>query len=226
MRKLPVVLVVLGLALVGADRLAHALATDEAEQRLATEGLTEPSVSVGGFPFLTQLLARDFAEVEVDARSLVRDAGRARDVTATARDVHVQRGREVTVGELSARGVVPYDEVLRRVDLPGLRVGPTADGQVRLRRDVTVLGQSLTVTATARVEARGNRLRVVPTAFELVDGAAVDDQLASLLVDRFAFSYALRDLPDGVTVRRIVPTDEGFAVEVSGRDVSFSDVSG
>src|SRR5512134_759166 len=123
MRKLLVVLVVLGLALVGADRLAHALATDEAEQRLVTEGLTEPSVRVGGFPFLTQLLSRDFAEVEVDARSLVRDAGRAEDVTATARDVHVQRGREVTVGELSARGVVPYDEVLRRVDLPGLRVG-------------------------------------------------------------------------------------------------------
>ena len=70
MRTLLVTLVVLLLLAVGADRVAEKVATDRAESRLAAEGLRDPQVEAGGFPFLLQLLDRRFDDVHVTAAAL------------------------------------------------------------------------------------------------------------------------------------------------------------
>jgi hypothetical protein len=150
MRKLLVVLVLLGLAAVAADRVAHKVAADEAEQRLAAEGLEEPAVTVRGFPFLTQLAAREFDDVDVTARLVRTGNGRARRVEAHGHDVRVPSGGDVVVGRLEATGTVPYAEVERRLGRPGLSLSAAGDGQVRLRSDVPVPGGTLAVTARAR----------------------------------------------------------------------------
>ena len=223
MRAFVVFLVVLGLAGVVGDRIAVRVATDEAEQRLASRGFTSPEVEVDGFPFLTQLVSRQFDDVTVVAPSLEVDGRRAREVTATGVDVTAPRGGRVTVDRVRAEGTVTYAEVLRQAGRPdGLRLGPAGDGQVRLRRDVTVLGRTVAVTARGRVEARGQRVRIVPASFELADGGPVDDRLAAQLVGRFSLDYPVRELPRGVTVRRVVPGPDGFRVEVAGAHVSFA----
>jgi hypothetical protein len=173
MRKILVLLVVLGLLGVAGDRVARKFATDEAEKRLATHGLATPTVDVAGFPFLTQLLARRFDDV--------------------------------------------------RVSTPSLRIGSGRAEQLRLRRDVSVLGRTFAVTARGRVEPQGNRLRVVPTSFERAGGAAIDDQLAQVLAGRFSLDYQIRGLPSGVHVQRIAPAQNGFVVDVSGRDVTLTE---
>jgi hypothetical protein len=225
MRKLLVVLIVLGLALVGADRVAAKIATDEAEQRLAAEGIAEPSVTVAGFPFLTQLLSRRFDEVELRSPAVRTDAGRAEDITATGSDVRAPRGGQVVVGRLTARGTIPYAEVLRRADQPGLSLTGADGGDVRLTRDVTLQGRTFSVRALGRVEASGSRIRLVPSRLRLEGGEAVDGSLETLLAGQLAVEYPVTGLPDGVRVERVTAGADGFVVDVGGEDLALSSVS-
>lgn len=223
MRKFLVFLIVLALVGLAGDRVAHRLATDAAASRLAARGLSEPTVEVGGFPFLDQLLRREFDQVRVGSTSLRTAAGSAGSVRLVARDVAAPSGGPVTVGRLTARGTVSYAEVLRQVGARGLRLRDGGDGTVRLSRDVTVLGRTRSATAVGRVEPRGRRLRVVATGVQLANGAPLDDGLARALAERFAVVYTLPDLPRGVVIRRVVPGAHGFVISASGRDVSFAD---
>ncbi len=221
MRKLLIVLVVLGLLAVVADRVALKFATDEAQRRLVSAGLTSPQVHVSGFPFLTQALSRHFDDVQVNATSAELGIGRAEHVSGTAQDVTVPSSGPATAGQLTAKGTISYAEVLRQVDQPGLRLSNAGAGQVELRRDVTVLGLTYSAVARGRVKADGNRLLVTPTSVQVAGGGAIDSRLSSLIKDRVTVSYRIRGLPDGVKIERIAPTDAGFVVGVSGRDVQL-----
>jgi hypothetical protein len=219
MRKLLVVLVVLALLGVLADRVAAKFATDEAQRRLVSAGLTSPQVEVRGFPFLTQLLARHFNDVRVTTSAVQIGTGRADRVSGTARDVEVPSSGPATAGRLDARGTIPYDEVLRQVNQSGLQLGNAGSGEVQLKRQVSVLGRTYTAVAHGRVEPKGNRLLVTPTSVKLVGGGVVDKGLSSLIRDRFTFSYRIRGLPEGLQIDKITPVEDGFVVHVSGRDV-------
>jgi hypothetical protein len=219
MKKLLIFVVVVGLLAIAGDRVAAKLATDEAKKRLVSAGVSSPEVDVRGFPFLTQLLARHFNDVRVTTPAVRIGTGRADQVSGTARDVTVPSSGPATAGHLSARGTIPYAEVLAQVSQPGLQLGDAGSGKVALKEQVSALGQTLSVVAQARVESKGNQLLVTPTALRLAGGGAVDAQLSSLVTDRFTFSYRIRGLPAGVHIDRITPAAGGFVVDVSGRDV-------
>jgi LmeA-like phospholipid-binding len=221
MRKLLIVLVVLGLIAVIGDRVALKLATDEAQRRLDEAGLTSAKVDVGGFPFLTQALARQFDDVQVSASSAEIGTGRAELVSGTAQDVKVPSSGPATAGQLTAKGTIAYAEVLRQVNQPGLQLSNAGDGQVELKREVSVLGSTYSAVARGRVTPEGNRLLVTPTSVQLAGGGAIDATLSRLIKDRFTVSYRIRGLPDGLHIERITPTDAGFVVGVAGRDVAL-----
>ena len=222
MRKLLVVLVVVGLLAVAGDRVAVKFATDDAQRRLVAAGLTSPRVDVRGFPFLTQLLARRFDDVRVTTTTLKIGTGSADQVSGTARDVTVPSSGPATVGQLTARGTIAYAEVLRQVHESGLRLRRAGSGQVQLQRQVSVLGRTYAVVARGRVEARGSKLVVTATSFALAGGGAVDQRLSSLIANRFTFTYRIRGLPKGVQIDRITAADDGFVVNASGRDVRLA----
>lgn len=221
-RTLLVVLLVLSVVAVAGDRVAEHLVTSDAEQRLAENGVTDPQVDVSGFPFLTQLVSRRFDDVTLTGTGA--EVGRARvsDIRVRARQVELPSGADATAGGLRANVLVPYDEVLERAGRPELAMSPAGDGRVRLRGEVDLLGRTVEVVAVGRVQVGDTRLRVRPQSFRLPDGGAVDATLRGLLDDRFTISYPLRPaLPDGVTLRRVSATADGFRVTLTGRDVSF-----
>ena len=86
-----VLLVVIAVIGIAGDRLAARLAADEAERRLVAEGFTGPSVTMHGFPFLTQLAARRFERVTLTADSLDSGEGEARAVSAESRSSRLGR---------------------------------------------------------------------------------------------------------------------------------------
>jgi hypothetical protein len=222
MRKLLVFLVVVGLVAVIGDRVAEKFATDEAQRRLVSAGLTAPQVDVRGFPFVTQLLARRFDDVHVTTSAVRIGTGHANQVSGTARDVKVPSSGPAIVGQLTARGTIPYAEVLRQVHREGLALRSAGAGQVQLRRDVSVLGQSYAVVARGRVSTHGDRVVVTPTSVKLAAGATVSSRLSGLLAQQLSFAYRIRGLPDGVRIDRITPASGGFVVDVSGRDVRLA----
>src|SRR6478609_377882 len=76
-RVLLMVIVVLGGLFVAADRLTVAYAQSQAAEKIQSmKGLTDkPNVSIKGFPFLTQVAARDLNEVTVNIDNLTAPAG-------------------------------------------------------------------------------------------------------------------------------------------------------
>lgn len=220
MRKLLVLLILVAAIGVGGDRLAAGLVADEAQRRLVSEGFTDPSVTMHGFPFLTQLAAREFDRVTVTADAVEAGDGEAGAVSAELTDVRAPKSGPVQVGALTARGTVPYDVVSRAVRSPSVQLAPAPGGEVEVTRTVEVAGQSFDVVARARVEARGDRLRIVPTDLQVAGLPSIDDRLSALLSDRVALVYDIPDLPTGVQVERVTATDGGFEVRVTGRGVS------
>ena len=142
MKKLLIFVVIVGLLAIAGDRVAAKLATDEAKKRLVSAGVSSPEVDVRGFPFLTQLLARHFNDVRVTTPAVRIGTGRADQVSGTARDVTVPSSGPATAGHLSARGTIPYAEVLAQVNQPGLQLGDAGSGKVQLKEQVSALGQT------------------------------------------------------------------------------------
>jgi hypothetical protein len=220
-RTFLVVLVVLLLAALGADRVAEHVASNRAETRLAAEGVQNPQVSIGGFPFLTQLAARSFGSVTVSGDAVTSSSGSAQDVTVVAHDVSVPKSGHATAGSVRATGLVTYAEVVRRSGAQGVSLSEASGNRVRMRSTATVLGQSVPVAALGRVHAAERSLRIEPTGFEVagrsVDAASLLDALGA----RFTLVYPLRDLPAGLKLDSVQTTPDGFHVVVTGTDVTF-----
>jgi hypothetical protein len=219
-RAFLVVVVVLLLAAVGADRVAERVATNRAETRLAAHGVSDPQVSVGGFPFLTQLAARSFKSVTMSGDAVTSSSGSAQDLTVVAHDVTLPKGGHATAGSVRGTGLVTYAEVVRRSGAHGVALSAASGDRVRMRGTATVLGQSLPVAALGRVHASGRSLRIEPTGFE-VAGKSIDSaSLLDALGARFTLVYRLTSLPSGLRVDSVTATSTGFRVVVTGRDVT------
>ena len=220
MGKLVVVLLVLAGLAVGADRVGAVLAANEAEQRLVAEGFVDPSVTVHGFPFLTQLADRRFDRVSVDADRLQVAEGEARAVSGELLDVGGGPTGPVDVATLSAEGTVPYEVVRAAVDLPSLQIRAGSSGQVEVAQAVEIAGETVDVVAQARVRARGDRIRVVPTGLGTADGS-LPPGLTRQVADLMTFEYRLPELPEGLALEEVRAGADGFAVRVTGTDVSL-----
>ncbi len=219
MRKLLVVLVVLSALLVVGDRIAAGVAADQAERRLVDEGLRNPTVGVNGFPFLTQLLSRNFDEVTLRAESLQRGRGRADALSATFRGVRAAGNAEVKVRSAVASGTIPFATIKAATGIPSLQLSKGVGDEIRVRREVRVLAKNYTVAGRGRIEAQGTRLRIVITNVVVEGSGPVDDAVTRTLGDRLAVSYRIPDLPRGVRVDRVTAVSGGLRVNASGRDV-------
>lgn len=161
MRKFLALVVVLVLVGVAADWIAQRLATDSAEARLMTRGLTGAKVDVGGFPFLDQqglslLTLSDAGGGKVGLRREVTVLGRTSVATAQGRVEATGRRLRVTATSIELADGPPVDDGLsqslgalfsftyRLRDLPdgmAIRsVEPVTDGFV-----VRVVGANMTV---------------------------------------------------------------------------------
>lgn len=138
-RRLLVALAAALVVLVVLDRLAAAVTERALAGRLQTvEHLSSrPSVTIGGFPFLTQLLAGRYRQIDLRARPLERDGVRISSVTV----------------RLSGVSVRLTDALAGRVQRVPIRHGAgTADLSYRdltglVHRDGGLVGALLTVSA-------------------------------------------------------------------------------
>lgn len=211
------------LAVVG-DRVAAGLAANRAEQQLVTRGFVSPEVTIRGFPFITQLWSGEYRHVDVAAAEVQTAAGSARRLTATLRGVRVdsiRAPRSAMARALSARGTVPYLEVEKAANVPGLKVTQGNGGEVRLTGELQLLGERYTVEARGRIFARGDHIRIVPTGLAVEGVGELDERLSSVIGERLAVDYAIPSLPRGLSVRSITPAATGFVVEVTGTNIDL-----
>ena len=226
--RLLAALVGLLLVLVALDRGAVALTERRvASQLQASAGLpSEPSVSIGGFPFLTQAVRGRYGEVRLDADGVPAGTLRVTRLSATVRGLRVPLGEALAGGvrsapadRIDARVLLSYADLSRRTGARELEVAEGgAPGTVRVTGRVRVLRQVLSVVALSEVTLEGDEIVVTAQSFDVGNGVA-DSLVSRALGDRLDFRIAAGALPYGLTVRGVTTTPAGVVATAAAEDV-------
>jgi hypothetical protein len=185
-----VLLLLLFVGFVGCDRLAAAVVTSRIVGALADRGQLagHPTVRVGGFPFLTQVAAGRYADVEVSIPGLVTPGPRLDRVHVHLHGVHLgfgalirHRTGPVLVDRLTASASVTYADLnafLRRQ--PGSLQVSADGGAIQVRGTLPgPFGLTVPADASARVDVSHGLLTINPVRLGVagIDSPPIPDGL-------------------------------------------------
>jgi hypothetical protein len=223
-RRLVVALLVLVVLLVAADRIGLYVAERTAGNTIqSSQKLRErPAVHVSGFPFLTQLAAGDFDQVTVTARDVpVGEKVHLLDISRIKVVLHkVTVARDfsrVSAETANATASISFAELGRTL---GIDVGYAGSGRIKATKKVTVLGNTVQASVTARPALVDGALSFTATA---INGAGqLGDQVTSALNSVFDLSVPLQGIPFKIRVRSLQVDGSGVRIELTGSHLTYS----
>ncbi|MEV0247158.1 DUF2993 domain-containing protein [Nocardia sp. NPDC050712] len=230
MRGLLISIVVLGILLVAGDRVAVVLAQNEIGRKVAAEyNLTpDPSVGIGGFPFLTQAVEGRYRNVDVlvgewsDQDITVRDLDvRLTDVSAPLGDLVGGDTSNLVAATATATGVVPYDTV-KGFAPEGVRTISNSPEGLRVTGTFSVEGIPVPGTVVVTVAPTAEGFQVTPVSVQAAAGGPTIP--LALLRSSLTFTVPLQRLPLGARLTAITPSADGLLVTAVAQDVHFSDL--
>jgi hypothetical protein len=221
-RRWPLItLIVIIVVLVVGDRAAKAYTENQMASQIQTSlGLSgKPNVTIQGFPFLTQLAARDFRTVDVNASNETITASSAgsgllkiASLTATLHGMHIHGLNSATIDQFNASALINFTAL---GDVGGIPQGITlsADGPNQIKANINV--GPLSVPAVAQITRTGsNQINV-----KVVDADGIP---LSLLGNLANFSFTIPKLPAGVTIQSISVTQQGLRITAAGQNTTLS----
>ncbi len=212
-----ITLLVIVLVLVGGDRAANAYAEDQmasqVQSSLALSG--KPHVTIQGFPFLTQVAARTFNTVDVNASNETAGPGGQLEIaslTATLHGMHIHGTNSATVDQFTASALVTFTALAHAGGIPqGITLA--SDGGNQIKATVDILG--ISSDATAKVTQVGDdKINVKITDF----GGVPADVLGSLT----DFTFSIPKLPAGVKIQSVSVTQQGLRITATGQNTTLS----
>ena len=223
-----IALFVLLALLVGADRIALLVAESQLASRIqSSQHLSQkPDVSIDGFPFLTQVIARDFPHATVDIHGLDANGLTISDLHADLRGVHVNGAfNGATVDTLTATAELSYTDIAAalasQMSVGGAQVGTvqlSQAGASQLKATYSVLGVS--VSATIDVTLVGTNT----LEFKSVSSDSPLSALTGSLPNLDA-KYTLSGLPFGIKLTRLAFTPTAVEISATGSNVDLSQAS-
>jgi len=208
---------VIVLVLVLGDRAANAYTEDrmasQIQSSLALSG--KPDVTIQGIPFLTQLAARTFNTVDVNASNETAGPGGQLEIaslTATLHGMHIHGTNSATVDQFTASALVTFTALAKAGGIPqGITL--SADGPNQIKATVDILG--FNSDATVKVtQVGGDKINVRVTNF----GDLPSDVLGNLV----NFNISIPKLPAGVTIKNISITQQGLKITAAGTNTTLS----
>lgn len=218
-----VLLVVLGILLAVADRVGAHYAEREIATRVAArmqeQGITSttPEVEVAGVPFLTQVAAGRYDEIELTMRDLKGGTLPLPLLTVTAYDVEapLQELIDGTAHPVAARvdgtATVSYASLVEASGLTGITLRSAGPDVVQVSGKVPIVGE---VSGSAQVTIVDGKVRLKVTELK-ASGGAVSQTLINTYRDRLAVTLTLPKLPFNLRL-------EGVQTEPTGLDVAFT----
>jgi hypothetical protein len=229
-RTLVALLVLAGLA-VTADRVAVHLVEEEAADRIrAAQGLAgaeSATVSIEGFPFLTQALTEKLDEVDVELTGMTAAAAR-REITvtrleATLTDVHLRDGySSATAEQATGTAEISYAD-LNKIAPDGIEVSyagreRAARDEVKITASIDIMGRRLEfpepIYSTVHIFG-DDRVRLEADS---VPGASIPGAEGQVR-QRVDFDTGIRGLPSGLALEKAGVTKDGVRFTLSGTDV-------
>ncbi len=221
-RRWPLItLIVIIVVLVVGDRAANAYTENQmASQIQSSLGLSgKPTVTIQGFPFLTQLAARDFNTVDVNASNETITSSSAgsgllkvASLTATLHGMHIHGFNSATIDQFNASALITFTAL---GDVGGIPQGITlsADGPNQIKADISI--GPLSETAVAQVTRTGSNQITV----KVIDAGGIPTDILGNLAD---FSFSIPKLPAGVTIQSISVTQQGLRITATGQNTTLS----
>jgi hypothetical protein len=219
-----ITVIVILVLLVVSDRVANAYTENQmASQIQSSLGLSgKPDVSIHGFPFWNQLIAKDFKTVTVTASNETINSPSAgggaleiASLNATLHGLHFQSfssSSTATVDQFNATALITLTELGSLGGVPhGVTLTQDGPNQIKATLSLPVLGDvSATLTVT---QAGPNQIRV-----------HISD-LGGIPADQLGFSdftVTIPKLPAGVTIQSVSVTQQGVMVSIAGVNTTLS----
>ena len=209
-------LLVLLVLFVVLDRVAVAYAENQAAQQMQSQGFpTKPDVTIEGFPFLTQVAARNIKDVHITATKV--PAGPVTlSLTADATNVLLDPGYQSgTISHVTGTGVIPFSSVSSAFG-GGSGLTITSAGGNTMKVSLNVLGADISMTGT--IEQSGpNTLKV---HLNQPSGLPVSLPIPN------SFTIHIPTLPMHLTIQSVKVTSQGIVVHATGSNIKFTKSGG
>lgn len=228
-----VVLVVVGVLALIADRIALRMAESDAAERIEKEyGFSQrPGIDIRGFPFLTQVMARKFeaVDVRIDGIEAAGSGGRALrldGVRGELKGVRIEGDDwdRATADRADGKVTITYTDI--SAALPVVTVsyggkGAAGENKVKATVGTSFLGQRLEESVLGKVSVvDGDTIRLRATG---VDNLKDVPGLEDFVRDRLNYNWTINDLPPGIRLTDVDVTGDGIIITGSGRDVELGD---
>ena len=208
-----VTLIVLAVLFVVGDQIAKSYAQNMIATKLqSSSGLsTKPSVTIEGFPFLTQVAAHDIRTVDISASNVQADKLDITNVKATATGVHLNSSFSgATIDHISGTALISFASLVNATGAQGVTV--TADPSGGQNAANVSLGP---LTATAQITQTAPSQ--ITVRVESLDG--ISPSQLGLLPD---YQINVPALPAGLQVQGVSVTNQGIVIKVAAQNTTLS----
>ena len=212
--------IVLAILLVIGDRVANAIAENEMASQFVSNGFpTKPNVSIEGFPFLTQLAAKDFKKVDISASNVPAGPVTITSVKATIDGMHItslSSNASAKVDHVTATAFISFGALAAAGGLgDGSGITVSQDGPNKLKITAGV-GGVFSDTEEAKIVQTGPQSISIQV---LNTGGAV----GSLLSSFGSFSFTLpKGVPASLRITSVVVNSQGLTLSASASNATFS----
>lgn len=210
------VVVILAVAAIG-DQVARSYAQGRIAEKIQTSAnlSAKPSVSINGWPFLTQIAAHDVGTIDISAHDVTADSGKLPfSFVATATGVHLNSSFSgATVDRINGQATLPFSSVADLLGLPAGTLTFSADpakGPDAVKADAGIGS----VTGTVSL-ASPNQIDV-----RLSSATGLASQLGGLSGN--AIKIQIPTLPAGLVVRSVSVNSQGIVAAASATNTTLS----
>jgi hypothetical protein len=220
-RRWPIILLVIVVGLAGlfviVDRVAVRYADNQFATQIQKQGFSsKPDVSIEGFPFLTQVAARNFDNVHITATDEKTGPVTIDNINATLKGIKLNSGfNSGTVSSVDGTGLITFGSLAKAgssaAGVANLKIAMINSHVAKITATVAGL---FTGSGKAEITQTGNKIHV-----RLISAGGIP---TSLLGGLGSFTIPLPSLPMGMTLKSITLTAAGVLVHITGRNLPFS----
>jgi hypothetical protein len=204
---------------VAADRIAVAYAQNVIATKIQQQAQlsAKPSVTIEGFPFLTQVAARDLRQVDISASNVREDNVTISQINATATGVHVNSSfNQATIDQINGTALITFANIAAALPSPLSSATITADPSagpdgvnVNLGGGLATVTGQLTLASPTQAELHVDNIGGIAG---LLGGEGIQEE----------YTFNIPTLPAGLTVDKVSVTSQGVVLYAAAHDTSLS----
>jgi len=220
-RKWPLVTLIILIVLVilagVGDRVACAYAQNDMASQVQSNGFpVKPHVTIDGFPFLTQLAAKDFNEVVISASNVTAGPLTISTINATLHGMHLIDGfNGARIDTIDGTALITFADLAKAGGIPSGITLSAGSSSNTITATVSILGFDTSVTAKlTRLSA--DKFNVAVTSAGDIPTSALGN-LAS-----FDVTVPTSLLPAGVSIQDVAITQQGVQITITGKNTTLT----